>query len=39
VDSDLANAAAIDKAAQASIHGGKKGHSLFESVIKKLTGQ
>ena len=39
VNHEIANVASVDKAAQAAIHGGKKGHSLFQSVIKKLTGQ
>ena len=39
VDHDIAHKATIDKAAQAAIHGGKKGHGLFQSVIKRLTGQ
>ena len=39
VNHEIAHAATIDKAAQAAIHGGKKGHGLFQSVIKRLTGQ
>lgn len=39
VNKDEANRATIEKTAQGAIHGGKKGHELFKSLIKKLTGE
>jgi len=39
VDNEVANQATVDKASQAAVHGGKEGHSLFKSVIRRLTGE
>ena len=35
----MANQMSLDKASQAAVHGGKKGHSLFKEVFEKLTGK
>lgn len=39
VNERMASDATISKTAQAAIHGGKKGHNLFQEMMKKLTGK
>jgi hypothetical protein len=38
VEQRIAHDATMNKMAQAAIHGGKKGHNLFDKIIKRLTG-
>ncbi len=36
-NSEIASQAAIDKAVQAAVHGGKKGNNLLKETLKGLT--
>lgn len=37
MNAKIASDATVDHAAQAAIHGGKKGHTLFKKTLKGLT--
>lgn len=37
MNQDMASKASLDHTVQGAIHGGKKGHSLLQKMIKRLT--